>query len=188
MKKREKYPKGRLIHGKKVYAGPPVGEDARRIKMIRQSDAEIVDVYGGPEMMGKLYDDPEQEPVDDPVKEPAEGSAEGAPEAPETESEPSPVSRMEKRKVRRYPDSSFDPRIAEAVYGGPGYVDPRTNSMPFGPANSGMMGFTPPPEYETDAQTKNAAHCKICGAIAKEGAKFCIECGSPLPKDEGETI
>ncbi len=204
MKKKEKYPKRRMDAVSGVYAGPsfmnrPVRKFGKQENSDADIDADIVEVYGGPEMMESwCRGEPEEPQVEDTqaeepqvedtqAEELQEEDAQAEESQPERPGRDNKIPALKKIRKARFPDNEFDPRIAMAVYGGPDYFSPNSASAPvFG------IPFKAVSNEETASKTAaidpNAKHCKECGSILMPNAKFCTECGTPVPKDEGETI
>lgn len=194
MKKKDKYPKRRMRAVAGVYAGPPlrnipVRKTEKQEEPAGDIDVDIVEVYGGPEMMESWSrGEPEEPRVEDTQAEELQTEdtqvEELQPENPEAD-----PNRPTFKKIRkaRFPGTEFDPRIAMAVYGGPDYFNPNSAPVP---------GFGIPVRAVTNEETAskpaaidpNAKFCKECGSILMPDARFCQECGTPVPKDEGETI
>ena len=194
MKKKEKYPKRRMDAVSGVYAGPsfmnrPVRTIGKQENSDADIDADIVEVYGGPEMMESWRrGEPEEPQVEDTqAEELQEEDAQAEELQPEIPGRDNKIPALKKIRKARFPDNEFDPRIAMAVYGGPDYFSPNSASAPvFG------IPFKAVSNEETASQTAaidpNAKYCKECGSILMPNARFCTECGTPVPKDEGETI
>ncbi|MBR6934186.1 MAG: zinc ribbon domain-containing protein [Clostridia bacterium] len=214
MKKKEKYPKRRMDAVSGVYAGPsfmnrPVRKFGKQENSDADIDADIVEVYGGPEMMESWRrGEPEEPQVEDTqaeepqvedtqaeelqvedkqAEELQEEDAQAEESQPERPGRDNKIPALKKFRKARFPDNEFDPRIAMAVYGGPDYFSPNSASAPvFG------IPFKAVSNEETASKTAavdpNAKHCKECGSILMPNARFCTECGTPVPKDEGETI
>ena len=204
MKKKEKYPKRRMDAVSGVYAGPsfmnrPVRKFGKQENSDADIDADIVEVYGGPEMMESWRrGEPEEPQVEDTqaeelqvedkqAEELQEEDAQAEESQPERPGRDNKIPALKKFRKARFPDNEFDPRIAMAVYGGPDYFSPNSASAPvFG------IPFKAVSNEETASKIAaidpNAKHCKECGSILMPNARFCTECGTPVPKDEGETI
>jgi len=194
MKKKEKYPKRRMDAVSGVYAGPsfmnrPVRKTGKQENSDADIDADIVEVYGGPEMMESWRrGEPEEPQVEDTqAEELQEEDAQAEELQPEIPGRDNKIPALKKIRKARFPDNEFDPRIAMAVYGGPDYFSPNSASAPvFGiPMRAVSNEET---ASKTAAIDPNAKYCKECGSILMPNARFCTECGTPVPKDEGETI